>query len=139
APPREEPATEGPPAVRSVHAARRGGRDRVGIALTRPAEVRTSPRASGPARLVLRGVRVRQSAPRRLSGDGDESAARGVRVLDRSGRTIIEVERRAGARGTAIREGNRIVWLFSAPSPREARPRSRTISREAWADAGEGE
>ena len=35
---------------------------------------------------------------------------RGVRVRAGSGRTVIEVEHDEGARGTAIREGNRIVY-----------------------------
>lgn len=138
--PSEEPAAEGPPAVRRVHVERRGGRDRVVIELTRPAEFRTSPRSEGPAQLVLPGVRIARGADRELEVDGaDDLVVRAVRVLDREGRTVIEVDRRGGARGTAIREGNRIVWLFTAPPSRDTRPASRTIAREAWADAGESE
>lgn len=133
----EEPAVEGPPVVRGVHVERRDGRDRVVVELTRPTEFRTSPRTVGPAQLILPGARVAEGAARELSVDGgDDLVVRGVRVRDRDGGTVIDVERRGGARGTAIREGNRIVWLFSAPAA-EGRPRSRTIAREAWADAAD--
>ena len=136
--PVEEPAAEGPPSVRRVHVERRDGRDRVVVELSRPAEFRTSPRATGPAQLVLPGVRVAESAARELTVDGgDDLVVRAVRVLDREGRAVIEVDRRGGARGTAIREGNRIVWLFTAPAGRDVRPASRTIAREAWADTSE--
>ena len=138
--PVEEPAAEGPASVRRVHVERRDGRDRVIVELSRPAEFRTSPRSTGPAQLVLPGVRIAESAARQLTVDGgDDLVVRAVRVLDREGRTVIEVDRRGGARGTAIREGNRIVWLFTAPTGRDVRPASRTIAREAWADATEVE
>lgn len=134
----EVAATEGPAALRRVHVERRAGRDRVVVELTRPAEFRTSPRVQGPAQLVLPGVRVAEGAPRQLDIDGgDDLVVRAVRVFEGEGRTVVEVDRRGGARGTAIREGNRIVWLFTAPPEREGRPTSRTIAREAWADAGE--
>lgn len=133
----EEPAADGPPVVRSVHVERRDGRDRVIVELSAPAQFRTSPRAAGPAQLILPGVRVAEGAARELAVDGgDDLVVRGVRISDRDGRTVIDVDRRGGAQGTAIREGNRIVWLFTAPAG-EARPRSRTIAREAWADAEE--
>ncbi|HEY8431459.1 MAG TPA: secretin and TonB N-terminal domain-containing protein, partial [Sandaracinaceae bacterium] len=137
--PAEEPAASGPPAVRGVHVERRDGRDRVVVELTAPAEFRTSPRLTGPAQLILPGVRLAEGAPRELRVDGgDDLLVHGVRIHDRAGRVVIDVDRREGARGTAIREGNRIVWLFSAP-PVESRPRSRTIAREAWAELdGEG-
>ena len=52
---------------------------------------------------------------------------------------MIEVQRLEGARGTAIREGRRIVWLFSPPTGHVGRPRTRTIAREAFADPPSGE
>lgn len=138
--PSEEPAASGPASVRGVHVERRGGRDRVVIELSRPAVFRTSPRASGPATLILPDVSVAESAQREVAVDGgDDLVVRAVRVLSREGRTVVEVERRGNARGTAIREGNRIVWLFTAPADGERRPRSRTIARETWADASEGD
>ncbi len=135
--PVEEPVEAGTPTVRRVHVERRDGRDRVVVELTRPAEFRTNDRAGGPAELILPGVRVAESAPSTLTVDGgDDLVVRTVRLAQREGRTVVEVDRRASARGTAIREGNRIVWLFAPPEGGQARPRSRTIAREAWADAG---
>jgi type IV pilus assembly protein PilQ len=133
--PEEEPAADGVPVVRRVHVERRDGRDRVVVELTRPAEFRTNERSGGPAELVLPGARVAETAPRALTVDGgDDLVVRGVRVAQRDGRTVVEVDRTSGARGTAIREGNRIVWLF-APAEGASRPRSRTVAREAWAEA----
>ncbi|MFK7991331.1 MAG: type IV pilus secretin PilQ [Sandaracinaceae bacterium] len=126
----------GPAEVRGIHVERRDGRDRVVVELSRPAEFRTMPVSSGPARLVIRGATVGEGVPARTRVDGgDEMVVRGVRIQRRDGRAVIEVDRLAGARGTAIREGDRIVWLFSPPTDRVARPRSQTVARETWADA----
>ncbi len=133
--PEEARAASGPPTLQGVHVERRGGRDRVVVELTGPVEFRTTEAGEGPARLVLSGVRVSPDAPRRLAVDGsDEMVVRGVHVDARPDRAIVEVSHRDGARGTAIREGNRIVWLFSGPvTEARPRPRSHTIAREAWA------
>jgi type IV pilus assembly protein PilQ len=134
--PSEESAQAGPPAVRRVHVERRDGRERVVVELSSPAEFRTSERPDGAAELILPGARVGDTAQRSLAVDGGEnSVVRAVRVVARDGRAVVEVERRSPARGTAIREGNRIVWLFSPTSDEQARPRSRTIAREAWGES----
>lgn len=134
-----EPAerqADGPVQVRSVHVERRDGRDRVVVTLNRASEFRTHPTSGGPARMTIRGATLAQSLRRAIDVDGGEDAVvHGVRVRQSGGRAVVEVERVDGARGTAIREGNRIVWLFSGGGARQARPRSRTIAREAWADA----
>jgi type IV pilus assembly protein PilQ len=89
---------------------------------------------------VIPGVRVPERVARELRVDGgDEMVVSGVRVRRASGRALIEVDRAEGARGTAIREGNRIVWLFAPPADGARRPGSRTIAREAWAEAADGE
>ncbi|MBX3271875.1 MAG: type IV pilus secretin PilQ [Sandaracinaceae bacterium] len=126
----------GPAEVRAVHVERRDGRDRVVVQLSRAATFRTVRAGSGPARLVIDGARPSAGVPRTLTVDpAEDMVVRGVRVEEDRGRTVIEVQRDDGAFGTAIREGDRIVWLF-APAPRRVeRPRSRTIAREAWAQA----
>ena len=132
----ETAATGGHPEIRSVHVERRDGRDRVVIELDRAARFRTLPMASGPARLVIDDARVGEGVASELRvDDGEDLLVRAVRVRGGGSRATVEVERLEGARGTAIREGNRIVWLFSPGEGRQARPRSRAIAREAWADA----
>lgn len=119
------------PEVRSVMLERRDGRDRVIVSLSRGAEFRLLPGATGPARLELPGVRVAATAERALTPPGGEGVVRGVQVRSAAGGTLIEVDRVEGATGTAIREGDRIVWLFAPPPSREdRRPRSRTVARE---------
>lgn len=125
--------------VRSIHVERRDNRDRVVVELSRATEFRTVPSRQGPARLVLPAARLADTVPREIEVDGgEEMVVRGVRVHASGGRVEVEVQRRDGARGTAIREGRRIVWLFAPPVAGTTRPRSRTVSREAWADAEEG-
>ncbi len=132
-------APSGPAEVRSVHVERRDGRDRVVVQLSRAAAFRTLRAAGGgPARLVIEGARPGAAVPRALSVDAaDDLAVRAVRVSEERGRTVIEVDRDAATTGTAIREGDRIVWLFAQTAARAERPRSRTIAREAWAEAME--
>lgn len=121
----------GPVAVRGVTIERRDGRERVVIALSRGAEFRILPGSSGPARLEVPGATVAPRAGRELHVSG-EGVVRGVRARSTGTRAIVEVDRVAGATGTAIREGDRIVWLFAPPPPRDdARPRTLTIAREA--------
>ncbi len=124
---------EGPLSVRSVSIERRDGRDRVVVTLSRGAEFRVIPGRTGPARLEIVGATVTSSARRgaTVRDAAADAAVRSVRVRERGDRALIEVERAPGTTGTAIREGNRIVWLFTPPPPDEdARPRSVTIARE---------
>ena len=133
--PEPDDAGGGAVEIQGVHVERRDGRDRVVVQLTGAAEFRTMPVPSGPARLVISGARVAEGVARDIRVDGgDGSVVSGVRIHDRGGRVVLEVERTDGARGTAIREGDRIVWLFAASETRELRPRSRRIARESWAD-----
>ncbi|MCA9609328.1 MAG: secretin and TonB N-terminal domain-containing protein, partial [Myxococcales bacterium] len=130
------PDASGPAEVRAIHVERRDGRDRVVVQLSRSATFRTLPSSSGPARLVIEGTRLGSNVPRTLAVDAaDDMAVRGVRVREERGRAMIEVDQESGSQGTAIREGDRIVWLFTPTAPRAERPRSRTIAREAWAEA----
>lgn len=136
----EEVEDTSPPEVRSVHVERRDGRDRVVIELSRSARFQTLPSGSGRARLVIEDARVAGTVERELTIDrGEQMVVRSVRVRSRGGRAMIEVTAADGARGTAIREGDRIVWLFSGGRNARVRPRSRTIAREQWAEAFEAE
>jgi type IV pilus assembly protein PilQ len=132
----------GPLAVRGVTIERRDGRDRVIVALSRGAEFRLLPGSTGPARLELEGATIAESVRREIAGTGEGAIVRGVTVRSAGTRAVVEVDRVAGATGTAIREGSRIVWLFAPPPPSDdRRPHTRTISREeSYADlSGEGE
>ncbi len=123
-------AASRPLEVRHVILERRNGRDRLIAELTRPAPFRVMPGASGPARLEISGAKIGADAVRHLEGDSS-SVIRTADLKEASGRTIIEVERTSGVSTTALREGNRIVWLFAADEDaKEVRPRSRTITKE---------
>jgi type IV pilus assembly protein PilQ len=120
-----------PLAVRGVTVERRDGRERVIVQLSRAAEFRVLPGTTGPARLEITGAAIAADAVREVSVSRGE-LVRGARLRESAGRTVVEVDRVDGAQGTAIREGNRIVWLF-AQGPTVAtdgRPRGRTIARE---------
>lgn len=136
-----EPARATTPAsIQAVHIERRDGRDRVIVELDRPADFRLEPTTGSTARLAIAGAAVAPDAPREVAlAQGDELVVRGARIVERAGRVIVEVDRIGTARGTALREGNRIVWLFARGDVGESRPRSRTIAREAYAGADDEE
>lgn len=119
----------GTPQLVDVHVERRDGRERVVVELSAGARFRVLPGATGPARLEIEGADLASSLPRRVRGTTD-GLVRGVSVRRGDGRAMVEVDRAEGATGTAIREGNRIVWMF-APGPGRTGPRTRTIAREA--------
>ncbi len=114
--------------VRDVVIERRDGRERVVIELDRPARFRLDRDATGPARLHIRDARLGSQLQRQRRGL-PQSLVRRVNVRYANGAATIEVDRAEGATGTAIRSGNRIVWMFDAPEG-ATRPRSRTVARE---------
>lgn len=123
-------ASDAMTSVRGLAIEHRDGRDRVVVTLSRGSEFRILPGAVGPARLELPGTRIDEDARREVRGDAD-GVLRGARLRSVDGRTVVEVDRVAGASGTAIREGDRIVWLFAPPVvTADRRPRVRTIARE---------
>ena len=124
---------DGAPTIEGVSLERRDGRDRVVVRLDHAAPFNLVPGSVGPARLELPSASISGSVDRDISVSGSGHVVSGIRVRMAEGRAIIEVDRPDGAQGTAIREGNRIVWLFAAPpiTPSESsRPASRTIARE---------
>jgi type IV pilus assembly protein PilQ len=130
--PAEAPAAAAarPLEVRHVILERRNGRDRLVAELTRPAPFRVMPGATGPARLEISGAKIGPDAVRHLEGDST-SVIKAAELKESAGRTIIEVQRTSGVSTTALREGNRIVWLFAADEDvQDVRARSRTIAKE---------
>jgi type IV pilus assembly protein PilQ len=134
--PRAEPAKESdasnqPLEIRHVVIERRNGRDRLIAELNRPGSFRVLPGGNGPARLEIGGARLAADAPRHLEGDS-ASVIKSVELREEAGRTVIAVERVAGAATTALREGNRVVWLFAATEvPKEQGRQVRTVAKEA--------
>lgn len=106
---------------------KRDGRERVIVELSGPAEFRVVPGSESPARIEIKAVAVNPEAKRQLDFSG-LSLVRGVAVKQQGDRVVVEVDRVADASGTAIREGNRIVWLFAPPVKVErGKPKSRTL------------
>ncbi|MFW6049992.1 MAG: type IV pilus secretin PilQ [Myxococcota bacterium] len=122
--------SRGPAIVRDVHLERRDGRDRVVVDLNRPARFRIPERdTQGTARMEVAGAKLASRASRSVRG-GTDSVIRRVEASATRDGVVLEVDRAAASRGTAIREGNRIVWLFSPERNGRSRPRTHTIARE---------
>ncbi|MDD9939728.1 MAG: type IV pilus secretin PilQ [Myxococcales bacterium] len=127
---REEGEARGLARVRHVSLERRDGRERVVVELDGKPRFRVVPGEVGPARLELMGVRLAGSVPREIAGDS-ESVVRNVLISQRGDRVRLEAARAKGASATAIREGNRIVWLFAEGVQRRPEAsRTRTVARE---------
>lgn len=117
--------------VRFVGIERRNGRERVVVELDRVAEFRVVPGSSGPARMEIEQAQLSGDVPAEVQGDG-AGVVRGVRVTGRGNRVMLSVDRGDGSNGTAIREGNRIVWMFAAGASKHGVTRStETVAREA--------
>lgn len=118
----------GTPRIERVYLEQKDGRDRVVISLQGDAEFRVSTRAGAPPRLEVLGAHVNADVLHRLEAPRG-SLIGAVELEQKADRTIVEVHGSEGAAGTAIRSGNRIVWMFS-PTTTDTRPHSRTIARE---------
>jgi type IV pilus assembly protein PilQ len=121
----------GPAEVQHVIIERRNGRDRVVAQLSKPGEFRVLPSANGMSRLEIRGARLSPDSVRHLEGDSS-SVVRTVDVREQDERVLLEVGVTGGSSATAIREGNRIVWLFApvTASTEGVTPPSTTVARE---------
>ncbi len=117
----------GPSELSRIGLEKRDGRERVIVELSNPAEFRVLPSKEGPARLEIKAGSVNPAAKRELDTSG-LSLVRGVAIKQSGDRVVVEVERSAESTGTAIREGNRIVWLFAPlQSAERGKPRPRTL------------
>ena len=124
----KKPSTSKVAKVADVRLEQKDGRDRVIISLVGQAEFRVSTRAGAPPRLEVLGARIGSNAKRRVEAPRG-SIIGSIELEQRGDRAVVEVHGSEGAAGTAIRSGDRIVWMFS-PTSAETRPHSRTIARE---------
>ncbi|MGB5811285.1 MAG: type IV pilus secretin PilQ, partial [Polyangiales bacterium] len=98
------------------------------IELSGNAEFRVSTRDGAAPRLEVLGASIGPEAKRRLEAPHGSGLA-SVELSQKGDRAVLEAFGTQGAGGTAIRSGDRIVWMFAEPSP-DARPSTRTIARE---------
>ncbi|MGF1468760.1 MAG: secretin and TonB N-terminal domain-containing protein [Sandaracinaceae bacterium] len=128
--------------VSGVHVEQRDGRDRVVVQLSGPGEFRVRERPGEASRLFIADATLEGGVDQSLRVDDRRmGAVRGVEVRQDERRVVVEVDRDRRARGTAIREGDRIVWLFTVPRATTGRPAARTVARDPdlfAEDAGDG-
>jgi type IV pilus assembly protein PilQ len=124
----KKPSTSKVAKVDDVRLEQKDGRDRVIISLVGEAEFRVSTRAGAPPRLEVLGARIGSNAKRRVEAPRG-SIIGSIELEQKGDRAVVVVHGSEGAAGTAIRSGDRIVWMFS-PTSTETRPHSRTIARE---------
>jgi type IV pilus assembly protein PilQ len=114
--------------IEEVRLEQKDGRDRVVITVVGDAEFRVSTRAGAPPRLEVIGARIGSNTKRRLEAPRGASIS-SVELEQKGDRAVVEVHGSEGAAGTAIRSGDRIVWMFS-PTTKDTRPHTRTLARE---------
>jgi type IV pilus assembly protein PilQ len=132
APVEKHAAAGGPVTVEHVILERRNERDRVVTQLSSPGEFRVLPTENGVSRLEIRGAKLGPDSVRHLEGDSS-SVVKSVDVNEQNGRVVLEVAVEGNSSTTAIREGDRIVWLFAA-TPRGVNSKgnapTQTLARE---------
>jgi type IV pilus assembly protein PilQ len=131
----EAPAPDGSSVIKYVGIERRNGRERVVVDLDKIAEFRIIPGKTGPARMEIERASLAPEVAGMIRGGSDPSVVHSVRVAADGGRVTLAVDRSGGSSATAIREGNRIVWMFAPAPPSQDRGRSvETVAREAATD-----
>lgn len=117
--------------VKYVGIERRNGRERVVVELDHPAEFRIVPGATGPVRMEIEHAVLSNGVNEHVAGDSS-MVVRSVGVRAAGDRILLDVDRSSGATTTALREGNRIVWLFAGEvTAQEVKRQIRTVAREA--------
>ncbi|MDB4976363.1 MAG: Type pilus biosis protein PilQ, partial [Myxococcaceae bacterium] len=117
--------------VRNLRLEKRDQRERVVIDLSRPSEFRILPGSVGNARMEIKHAGIARELASYFT-QADLSLLKGVRLKTEGDRVIVEVERSDNASSTAIREGNRIVWMFSPGEKAEGgMPKPRTLMAPA--------
>ena len=128
------PLKKGKVELRDAHLESRDGRPRLVIQLSHPAPFRMSPEKQGPARLEVLNARLSPKATKVLEWREDQAQGEPplgkITFRQQGGHVVVEAERAAGVTATAIREGRRLVWLFSPAKVGDRRPRSTTVARE---------
>jgi len=124
----EKSPAKGVAKIKDIRLEQRDGRDRIVIALVGDPEFRVSTRAGAPPRLEVLGARIGSGTKRHVEAPRG-SLIGSVELEQKGDRAVVEVHGSEGAAGTAIRSGDRIVWMFS-PTSVDTRPHSRTIARE---------
>ncbi|MET0390178.1 MAG: type IV pilus secretin PilQ [Polyangiales bacterium] len=121
----------GPSQVRRVGIERAHDRERVVIELDRVAEFRVVPGVGpGAARLEIEHAQLRGDVPAQIRGVAT-SVVHGVRIARDGDRVTLTVDRGGSGNATAIREGNRIVWLFAPDASQRGQQRMiETVARE---------
>lgn len=114
--------------IESVDLEKKDGRDRVVIRVDGDADFRVSTRDGAAPRLEVLGARIASGTKRRIEAPRGSSVA-SVEISQKADRAVVEVYGSDGGSGTAIRSGDRILWMF-APKSVEWRPSTRTIARE---------
>jgi type IV pilus assembly protein PilQ len=124
-------AVGGGSTIQHVGLERKNGRERVVIELDRPADFRIIPGQNGPARMEIDGAAMGPGLPALVKGDGS-SVVRSIKLKPEHDRVQLAVDRAAGSSATAIREGNRIVWLFAGePVVKGMARATETVARES--------
>lgn len=121
--------------VENVHVERRDGRDRVVIETSSPVDYRIASSQDGVSRMELRNTRLSQRLDQEWAG-ASNGIVRKVRARVKDGRTFIEVEGQNTGSTTAIREGNRIVWLFAPDATASSKRATKTVAREDIFETG---
>ncbi len=124
-------ATEAAPDVTTlsgVSVESRDGRERVILQFDRASAFRVVQRGRDNV-LEVRGAVLDPGVSQQTQGSAD-GLVRRVRVEQTRDGVTVRVVRADGATGTAVRAGNRILWVFSGDPTRQAQPRARTVARE---------
>ena len=115
--------------VTRLHFEKRDDQHRLVVDLNQAPAFRLSKDGSND-RLEIRGAKLKDGVSRTLSGPTG-SGIRQAKISRAGSRLVVSIERHAGAvKGTALRSGNKIIWLFKETKQENARPKTRTIARE---------
>ncbi len=141
---REEPMLRGAQSrdavdsrLRSVFLERRDGRERVVVELSRPAPFRLERGPDGRLRLKIRNVRLARARSQSFSAS-ESRLVRELSARPTAGGIVVQVRGPSRVRGTAVRQGGRIVWLLAAERTEGQRPQSVTVAREREEATEEG-
>lgn len=114
--------------INGIHVEQRDGRDRIIVDVEGDASFRVSNRPGEAPRLEVMGAALSSRVHRRIDGPAS-SIIESIEVSREDDRTVIQAHSDGGSAGSAIRSGNRIVWLFTS-NKTNSRPATRTIARE---------